>query len=135
MTTQTGGRTGREGEWGEERLSFIDHDRQRYAAKVRLPNEGEILVGDYLEGGGTERLGEFRIVLHDLGHRGGLLHPQLCVFGDGAVALAALLGLDGTDLAALLAPVAGHEDLCRCLLALGLSDLSDTPLDAGTEAG
>jgi hypothetical protein len=113
-------------------LSFIDHDRQRYAAKVRLPQAGEILVGDYLEGGGTGRLGEFRIALHDLGHRGGLLQPQLCVFDDGAAALAALLGSGGADLGTLLAPVGGHEALSRRLLALGLRDASDTPLGTGT---
>jgi len=115
-------------------LSFIDHDRQRYAAKVRLPQEGEILVGDYAEGGGTGRLGEFRIALHDLGHRGGLLQPQLCVFDDGAAALAALLGPAGADLGTLLAPVGGHEALSRRLLALGLRDASDTPLAPGTKA-
>jgi hypothetical protein len=113
-------------------LSFIDHDRQRYSAKVRLPQAGEILVGDYLEGGGTGTLGEFRIALHDLGHRGGLLQPQLCLFDDGAAALAALLGLEDAALAALLAPVAGHEALSRRLTALGLRDASDTPLDTGT---
>jgi hypothetical protein len=115
-------------------LSFIDHDRQRYAAKVRLPQEGEILVGDYLEGGGTGRFGEFRIALHDLGHRGGLLQPQLCLFDDGAAAFTAFLALEEADLAAILAPVAGHEALSRRLLALGLRDASDTPLDVGTKA-
>jgi hypothetical protein len=109
-------------------LSFVDHDRQRYAAKVRLPHEGEILVGDYLEGGGTGVLGEFRIVLHDLGHKAGLLQPQLCVFDDGAAALAAFLGVEGAGLAALLAPIEGHEALSRRLTALGLPDASDTPL-------
>jgi hypothetical protein len=115
-------------------LSFIDHDRQRYAAKVRLPQEGEILVGDYLEGGGTGRLGEFRIALHDLGHRGGLLQPQLCLFDDGVAAFTAFLALKEADMAAILAPVAGHEALSRRLLVLGLRDASDTPLDVGTEA-
>jgi hypothetical protein len=117
-------------------LSFIDHDRQRYAAKVRLPQEGEILVGQYLEGGGTGMLGEFRIALQDLGHRGGggLLQPQLCLFDDGAAAFTAFLALEEADLAAILAPVAGHEALSRRLLALGLRDASDTPLDVGTEA-
>lgn len=134
MTTQTGGATGQEDQGGGDRLSFINHDRQRYATKVRLTNEGEILVGDYLEGGGTGRLGEFRIALHDLGHRDRLLHPQLCAFGDGAAALGTLLGLEGADLAALLSPVAGHEALSRRLLALGLRDASDTPLEHGAEA-
>lgn len=109
-------------------LAFIDHDRQRYAATVRLPNAGEILVGEYLQGGGIGLLGEFRIVLHDLGERGGLVSPQLCVFGDGVAALAALLSTEGADLLDLLAPTSGHEELSRRLLALGLRDHSDAPL-------
>jgi hypothetical protein len=116
-------------------LSFIDHARQRYADKVRLSNEGEILVGEYLAGGeGVGALGEFRIAIHDLGHRGGLLQPQLCVFDDGAAAFAAFLALEEADLAAILAPVADHGALSRRLLALGLRDASDTPLDVGTKA-
>jgi hypothetical protein len=135
MRTQPDGRA-KPGHGGSvDGLSFLDHDRQRYAAKVRLPNEGELLVGEYLEGGGTGPLGELRIALHDLGDRGGLLSPQLCVFGDGAAALDALLGLEGADLAALLAPVAGHEAMSRRLLALGVRDRSDAPLGRGPEAG
>ncbi len=129
---QRKGAGGRRGEEGDG-LSFIDHDRQRYAAKVRLGNQGEILIGDHRKGGGVGPLGEFRIVLHDLGDRGGRLHPQLCVFGDGAAALGVLLGREGADLAALLAPAAGHEALSRRLLALGLPDASDTPLADATE--
>ncbi|MBS1892632.1 MAG: hypothetical protein JST59_15145 [Actinobacteria bacterium] len=117
------------------RLSFVDHDRQRYAAKVPLPNGGEVLVGEYLEGGGTGPLGEFKVALHDLGRRDGLLDPQLCVFGDGAAALVALLGLEGADLAGLLAPVLGHEAMSRRLLGLGLRDRSDASLAAGREDG
>jgi hypothetical protein len=126
MSRQVGAAVDRGGEaTGVGRLAFIDHARQRYAEKVRLPNEGEILIGEYLEGGGTGPLGEFRIVLHDLGDRRGRLHPQLCIFGDGTAALDALLGLDDADLGALLLPVAGHEDLSRRLLALGVRDASD----------
>jgi hypothetical protein len=110
-------------------LSFIDHDRQRYAEKVRLPGAGEILIGEYIEGGGTGPLGEFRIVLRDLGDRGGRLHPQLCLFGDGTRALEALLGLEGADLSALLAPVSGPVGLSRRLEALGLHDRSDRSLE------
>ncbi len=117
------------------RLSFVDHDRQRYAAKVPLPNEGEILVGEHLEGGEVGPLGEFRIALHDLGQRRGLLYPQLCVFGDGAAALDALLDLEGADLKALLAPLSGHEEMSRRLVALGLRDRSDSPLGGEPEAG
>lgn len=124
------GRGGRDG-----RLSFVDHDRQRYAKKVCLPSQGEILVGEYLEGGGTGPLGKFRIALHDLGDRGGRLHRQLCAFGDGTPALGVLLRLEGADLGALLAPVAGHEALSRRLLEIGLSDRSDAPLGVGPEAG
>ncbi|MFT3866761.1 MAG: hypothetical protein QM729_21070 [Solirubrobacterales bacterium] len=109
-------------------LGFIDHQRRRYAARVRLPNQGEILVGEYLHAGVTGPLGEFRIVLHDLGDRGGRLSPQLCVFGDGVTALAALLATEGADLLGLLAPTPGHEQLSRRLLRLGLRDDSDAPL-------
>lgn len=119
----------------DEGLSFVDHDRQRYATKVRLPNEGELLVGEYLEGGSTGPLGEFRIALHDLGHRGGLLDPQLCAFADGAAALDALLRLDGAHLAYLLAPVTDHEEMSRRLVARGLRDRSDAALAGGREAG
>jgi hypothetical protein len=119
------GSTGAQRTTGGEVLAFVDHDRQRYAAKVRLPNEGEILVGQYIEGGGTGPLGEFRIVLHDLDSRSGLLDPQLCVFGDGAAALTALLASDGVDLRGLLAPVRDHLDLSRRLAALGMRDASD----------
>jgi hypothetical protein len=107
------------------------HDRQRYAEKVRLPDEGEILVGQYIEGGGAGPLGEFRIVLRDLGDRRGRLDPQLCVFGDGAGALALLLEATGGGLARLLAPVADHLELSRRLLVLGLRDVSDSPLPEG----
>jgi hypothetical protein len=130
ISRQVGTADDHEGEETEVgQLAFKDHARQRYAEKVRLPNEGEILIGEYLEGGGTGPLGEFRIVLHDLGDRGGRLHPQLCLFGDGTAALDALLGLDNADLGALLLPVAGHEDLSRRLLALGVRDASDKILE------
>jgi hypothetical protein len=130
MSRQVGAAVDRGGEAaGVGRLAFIDHERQRYAEKVRLPNEAELLVGEYLDGGGTGPLGEFRIVLHDLGDSGGLLHPQLCLFGDGAAALDALLGLDEADLGTLLLPVAGHEALSRRLLALGVRDASDRVLE------
>jgi hypothetical protein len=116
-------------ETGIGRLAFIDHARQRYAVKVRLPNEGEILVGDHLaEGEGVGALGEFRIVLHDLGDRRGRLHPQLCLFGDGVGALDTLVEAAQGSLSTVLAPVAGHEELSRRLATLGLRDASDAPL-------
>ncbi len=130
MSTQVeAGGAGAQGAVGGDVLAFVDHHRRRYAEKVRLPNEGEILVGQYVEGGGTGPLGEFRIVLHDLGDRRGRLDLQLCVFGDGAGALAHLVAVG--DLAGLLTPVADHLELSRRLLALGLRDVSDSPLPEG----
>jgi hypothetical protein len=115
-------------------LSFVDHLDRYYAEVVRSPYTGEILIGDYLEEGRIGPLGEFRIVLHDLGDRRGRLHPQLRVFGDGAAALALLLAVLGPDLSGLLAPVAGHQEMSRRLIGLGIRDRSDTPLgDAGRD--
>jgi hypothetical protein len=117
-------------------LAFIDHDRQRYADRVRLPHAGEFLVGGYLDDGGVGALGELRIVLRELGDRRGRMDAQLCVFGDGTGALSALLDAAAGDLSALLAPVARRAELSRRLTALGLRDVSDTPLRPGrTEAG
>lgn len=120
---------------GAAGLAFIDHQRRRYAEVVRLSHPGEILIGDYLEEGGTGPLGEFRIVLHDLGDRHGRLHPQLCVFGDGTAALALLLVVLGPDLSGLLAPVADHQEMSRRLIGLGLRDRFDTPLTDGGRDG
>ena len=56
--------TRRHGEGGGERrpLAFIDHHRQDYAERVPMPHEGEFLIGDYLEGGGSVGdLGEFKV--------------------------------------------------------------------------
>lgn len=114
-------------EGGRRPLAFIDHHRQDYAGHVPVPCEGDFMIGDYLEAGGLGPLGEFKIVLHWLGARHGILDPQLRVFGDGAGALQELLGLVG-DLSALLGPVAGHEEFSRRLLELGLRDASHTPL-------
>jgi hypothetical protein len=116
-------------------LAFVDHQRQHYAEVARSPAAGEILIGDYLEKGATGPLGEFRIVLHDLGDRRGRVHPQLCVFGDGTAALALLLAVLGPDLSGLLAPVADHEEMSRRLVGLGLRDRSDTPLTEGGRDG
>lgn len=120
---------------GAAGLAFVDHQRQRHAELVRSPDAGEILIGDYLEESGTGPLGEFRIVLHDLGDRRGRLHPRLCVFGDGTAALALLLAVLGPDLSGLLAPVADHEAMSRLLVGLGLRDLSDIPLTDGGRDG
>ena len=121
---------------GAAGLAFVDHQRQHYAEVARSPTAGEILIGDYLKEGATGPLGEFRVAFHDLGDRRGRLHPQLCVFGDGAAALALLLAVLGPDLSGLLAPVAGHEEMSRRLVGLGLRDRSDTPLtDRGRRDG
>jgi hypothetical protein len=124
-----------EEEGGAAGLAFVDHQRQHYAAVVRSLDAGEILIGDYLEEGGTGPLGEFRIVLHDLGDGRGRLHPQLRVFGDGTAALALLLAVLGPDLSGLLAPVADHEEMSRRLVGLGLRDRSDTLLTDGGRDG
>lgn len=120
------------GETGEEQaLAFIDHHRQDYAGKVPMPHEGEFLIGDYRDDRGgflVGELGEFKVLLHQLDHRRGLLEPQLCVFGDGAAAFAVLLGLADGDLAQLLRPVAGRDEFSRRLLDLGIRDASHKPL-------
>lgn len=123
-----GQETATRGDGEEEALAFIDHHRQDYAEQVSVPSEGEFLIGDYGDGGGVGTLGEFKVVLHYLGDRRGMLVPQLCVFGDGAVAFAVLLELAGGDLARLLRPVAGRDEFSRRLLKLGLRDGSHTPL-------
>jgi hypothetical protein len=121
--------TRRHGEGGEEQaLAFIDHHRQDYAEQVPVLYEGEFLIGDYADGGGVGALGEFKVVLHYLGDRRGMLVPQLCVFGDGSAAFAVLLGLAGGDLARLLRPVPGRDEFSRRLLDLGIRDASHTPL-------
>ncbi|MBN9621959.1 MAG: hypothetical protein J0H06_03240 [Actinobacteria bacterium] len=108
-------------------LAFSDQHRQIYSWKVPPPGGGEFFVGGYATEGPV--IGEFRIVLHELGDPSGRLDPQLCVFGTGAGALAALLSDAGPDLAALLAPVADHVEFSRRLLALGITDHSDRPLE------
>lgn len=132
MAGQEKATTRRQGEGGEEQaLAFIDHHRQDYAGKVPMPLGGEFLIGDYRdEDGGVlvGELGEFKVLLHQLGDRQGRLEPQLCVFGDGAAALGVLLRLAGGDLARLLRPVEGRDEFSRRLLDLGIRDGSHTPL-------
>lgn len=129
MVTQRGkGIEEQGGDEGRRRpLAFIDHQRQDYAERVPVSGEGEFLIGDYLEGGGVGTIGAFKISLHWLGARYGMLDARLSVFGDGAGALKEMLGLVG-DLAGVLGPVADHEEFSRRLLELGLRDASDTPL-------
>jgi hypothetical protein len=110
-------------------LAFSDQHRQNYTEKVHPAGAGEFFVGEFTSEGTVGRLGEFRIVLGELGDRGGRLDPQLCTFGDGAGALAVLLSDVATDLAALLATVADHIEFSRRLLALGIADRSDRPLE------
>lgn len=109
-------------------LAFSDQHRQNYSQKAPPAYAGEFLVGEYTTEGTVGRLGEFRIVLHELGDPCGRLDPQLRIFGDGAGALAVLLSEEGTDLAALLAPVLDHVEFSRRFLALGVADRSDRPL-------
>ncbi|HWB69444.1 MAG TPA: hypothetical protein VG518_05660 [Solirubrobacterales bacterium] len=120
---------GGDGARGERHpLAFIDHQRQDYAEHVPVSGEGEFLIGDYLKDGGVGERGGFRVALHWLGSRHGLLDPQLCVLGDGAGALEELLGLLG-GLTGLLEPVADHGEFSRRLLELGLRDASNKPLE------
>jgi hypothetical protein len=116
---------------GEEAgvLAFSDQHRQRYTEKVHPEGAGEFFVGEYTSEGTVGRLGEFRIVLHELGDGSGRLDPQLRTFDDGARALAVLLPDVAPDLAALLAPVTDHVEFSRRLLALGIADRSDRPLE------
>lgn len=116
---------------GRPALAFIDHHRQRYADRVTIPCDAEFLVGDYEVRGGVGDLGEFKIQLHYLGDRSRLLFPQLCVFGDGAAALAALLDLADGDLGRVLRPVRNREEFAARLIAFGLSDVSDLPPGEG----
>jgi len=116
------------GDGEEHSLAFIDHHRQDYAERVPVPHDGEFLIGDYREGEGVGAGGEFKVVLHYLGDSRGMLVPQLCVFGDGAAAVAVLLELAGGDLARLLRPVEGRDEFSQRLLDLGLRDASHTPL-------
>lgn len=117
-----------QGEGGEEQpLTFIDHHRQDYAEQVPVSHEGEFLIGDYGDDQGVGELGEFKVVLHYLGDKRGMLVPQLCVFGDGSAAFAVLLVLAGGDLARLLRPVAGRDGFSRRLLDLGIRNASHTP--------
>lgn len=129
MAGQEGATERHGGGGGEEQpLAFIDHHRQDYAEQVPVPHDGEFLIGDYGDGGGVGALGEFKVVLHYLGDRRGMLVPQLCVFGDGAAAFAVLLDLAGGDLARLLRPVEGRDEFSRRLLDLGVRDGSHMPL-------
>jgi hypothetical protein len=114
---------------GPDVLAFSDQHRQNYSEKVPPPCAGDFFVGEYTAEGTVGELGEFRIVLHELGDRSGRLDPQLRIFGDGAGALAALLSDVGPDLAAFLDPVTDHVEFSRRLLALGIADRSDRPLE------
>lgn len=112
-------------------LAFIDHHRQHYADRVRIPCDAEFLIGDYEDRCGVGDLGEFKIQLHYLGDRSRLLYPQLCLFEDGTNALAALLDLAGGDLGRILHPVSGREEFAARLVAFGLRDASDEPPSEG----
>ena len=130
MRGQAQGEADRAGERkGAGALAFFDQHRQNYAEKVRPAGAGDFFIGEYMAEGTVGTLGQFRIVLHELGDRSARLDPQLCVFGDGTGALAALLSDLGPDLAALLAPVGDHVEFSLRLLALGIADRSDRPLE------
>lgn len=126
MAGRARGEQARGGGPGDGRtLAFIDHHRQHYADRVTVPCDGEFLIGDYLSGGGVGGLGEFKVQLHHLDDRRGMLDPQLCVFGDGARACAVLVDLADGHLGRVLRPVASREEFSSRLLAFGLRDASD----------
>lgn len=115
-------------------LAFYDHERQHYAANVPIPEAGEFMVGDYAEGDeGVGELGEFKIELVDLRGVGGGSRtdftPRLQAFGDGSRAVMALAEICDGDLTGLLDDVADSAAFSRRLLALGLRDRSDQPLE------
>jgi len=124
------GRGAADQRWGRgegRALSFIDHHRQRYAERVQVPCDAEFLIGDFEDGRGIGDLGEFKVELHYLGERRGMLHPRLCVFGDATGALAALLDLADGDLGSVLRPVRSREEFSSRLVAFGLHDVSGEP--------
>lgn len=119
----------------ESPLAFFDHSRQSYAEVIPTPDAGEFMVGDYGPKDGERgvgELGEFTIGLRDLSgaapHQVGL-SPQLRVFGDGCRAMMMLAELCDGDLTRLLADVPDAHTFSKRLLALGLADYSDTPLE------
>lgn len=107
-------------------LRFIDHHRQRYAGKVPIAEAGEFIIGSYMEDGGLDEDGEFKITLIELtiGRRWAL-HPHLEAFGDGNGALRRAIEAGLLD---ALRPVGSREEFARRLLAIGMVDGSDEPL-------
>lgn len=114
------------------RLSFYDHGRQDYAEAVPPSEAGEFMVGAYGEPGedeGVHEGGEFKIVLHDHRSHGAKgLTPQLLVFGDALGSLQEFLRIGGGAL--IEVDHADTDAFSRAIMALGLEDRSDTPLDA-----
>ena len=112
-----------------EPLRFYDHHRQRYAAKVSIPEAGEFMIGDSTEEGTVGRDGEFKITLVELhGDRRWSLYPHLEVFGDGVRALRRAIDAGLLD---LLGPVNSREEFARRLQGIGFVDHSDHPLPEG----
>lgn len=106
-------------------LAFSDQHRQDHSERVRPAGAGDCFVAEYTTEGTVGSLGEFGIVLHELGDCSGRLDPRFHIFGDGAGALAEV----ALDLATLLAPVTDHVQFSRRLLALGVADRSHRPLE------
>jgi len=106
-----------------EPLRFYDHRRQRYVAKVSIPEAGEFMIGDYTEEGTVGRDGEFKITLVELhGDRRWSLYPHLEVFGEGVGALRRAID---TGLLDVLRPrVNSRDEFARRLLA----NRADRPL-------
>lgn len=110
------------------KLSFYDHERQRYALDVPLRGErviAEMMIGDYQTehdgGGGVRDGGEFAIVLID--HIG----PQLHVFGDAMGSLRKFLDTGGEQI--MEEDYRDHIALSEALIEMGIEDRSDNPLE------
>ncbi|HET7444546.1 MAG TPA: hypothetical protein VFJ57_07805 [Solirubrobacterales bacterium] len=111
----------------DPRLGFSDHHRQRYAAKVRLPGDGEFLIGSYYEDGSVTLDGEFAVTLVG---REGLLFPCLVAFGEAAGALQRALDAGLLD---VLGSVGSRDEFSRRLIAIGIIDRSDERLPAESD--
>lgn len=116
----------------EGRLGFYDLHRQRYAHANPVREAGEFLIGDYGEGGGVGKDGEFKVTLIELANGGRWgLYPHLEAFGDGKEALRDAIDAGILD---VLGPAASSEEFARRLIAIGIVDRSDAPLRGDGEA-
>ena len=112
-------------------LCFCDHHRQQYAGKVPIDEAGEFLIGAYEDDGTVGGDGEFRVTLVELhGDWRWSLYPHLEVYGEGVPALRRAIDAGLLD---ALGPVNSRDEFARRLLAIGLVDRSDQPLNVENE--